>query len=175
MWSTVSQVNIPNPSVGSCKDGALGDFSGGPGVKAPPSNSEYTGSIPGRGIKIPHASGQRSPQALKQPMNPLATTKTQCSQIYINNFKKRWSPRYCSQRMLKKRKPYPDLNGPPLSLLSLTDTWGYWSQLQASCWGTASDQSQEISTQTQSIAQPRDRLSRSSRGNLERHPEYSST
>ena len=85
----MSKVNTSNPSVESCKDGALGDFSGGPVVKAPPSNAGDTGSIPGRGIKIPHASGQRSPQALKQPMNPFATTKTQCSQIYINNLKKK--------------------------------------------------------------------------------------
>ena len=31
------------------------DFPGGPVVKTPPSNEGGTGSIPGRGTKIPHA------------------------------------------------------------------------------------------------------------------------
>ena len=34
------------------------DFPGGPVVKNPPSNAGGTGSIPGRGAEIPHASGQ---------------------------------------------------------------------------------------------------------------------
>ena len=38
-----------------------GEFSGGPVVKKPPSNAGDSGSIPGRGTKIPHASGQLSP------------------------------------------------------------------------------------------------------------------
>ena len=38
----------------------LGDFPGGPMVKNLPSNTEDTGSIPGQGIKIPHAKGQLS-------------------------------------------------------------------------------------------------------------------
>ena len=36
-------------------------FSGGPMVKNPPSNAGDTGSIPGPGTKIPHATGQLSP------------------------------------------------------------------------------------------------------------------
>ncbi|XP_054945519.1 uncharacterized protein [Physeter macrocephalus] len=39
----------------------LWDFPGGPVVKNPPSNAGGSGSIPGRGTKIPHASGQLSP------------------------------------------------------------------------------------------------------------------
>ena len=35
----------------------------GPVVKNPPSNAGDTGSIPGRGTKIPHATGQLSPCA----------------------------------------------------------------------------------------------------------------
>ena len=34
------------------------DFPSGPVVKNPPSNAEDTGSILGRGTKIPHAAGQ---------------------------------------------------------------------------------------------------------------------
>ena len=37
------------------------DFPGGPVVKNPPSNAGDVSSIPGRGIKIPHATGQLSP------------------------------------------------------------------------------------------------------------------
>ena len=39
------------------------DFPGGPAVKNPPSNAGDAGSIPGRGTKIPHATGQLSPRA----------------------------------------------------------------------------------------------------------------
>ena len=39
------------------------DFPGGPVVKNPPSNAGDVGSIPGRGTKIPHATGQLSPRA----------------------------------------------------------------------------------------------------------------
>ena len=39
------------------------DFPGGPVVKNLPSNAGDMGSIPGRGIKIPHAVGQLSPCA----------------------------------------------------------------------------------------------------------------
>ena len=35
-----------------------GDFPGGPMVKNPPSNAGDAGSIPHRGTKIPHATGQ---------------------------------------------------------------------------------------------------------------------
>ena len=38
----------------------LGDFPGGPVVKNPPSNAGDVGSIPGRGTKIPHATGHLS-------------------------------------------------------------------------------------------------------------------
>ena len=49
-----------------------GDFPGSLAVKNLPSNAGDAGSIPGRGIKIPHAAEQLSPHA---------ETKTQCSQI----------------------------------------------------------------------------------------------
>ena len=39
------------------------DFPGGPVVKNPPSNAGDAGSIPGRGTKIPRATGQLSPSA----------------------------------------------------------------------------------------------------------------
>ena len=38
----------------------LGDFPGGPVVKTLPSNAGGAGSIPGRGAKIPHASGPKN-------------------------------------------------------------------------------------------------------------------
>ena len=40
-----------------------GDFPGGPVVENPSCNSGDTGSIPGRGSKIPHAAGQLSLRA----------------------------------------------------------------------------------------------------------------
>ena len=50
-----------------------GDFPGGPVVKNPPSNAGDTGSIPGQGTKIPHATGQLSPHATTaEPMHPVA-------------------------------------------------------------------------------------------------------
>ena len=39
------------------------DFSGGPVVKNPSCNAGDAGSIPGRGTRIPHATGQLSPRA----------------------------------------------------------------------------------------------------------------
>ena len=39
------------------------DFPGGPVVKNLPSNAGNTGSIPGQGTKIPHATGKLSPGA----------------------------------------------------------------------------------------------------------------
>ena len=39
------------------------DLPGGPVVRNPPSNAGDTGSIPGGGTKIPHASGQLIPHA----------------------------------------------------------------------------------------------------------------
>ena len=41
------------------------DFPAGPVVKNPPSNAGHVGSIPGQGTKIPHATGQLSPQATR--------------------------------------------------------------------------------------------------------------
>ena len=38
----------------------LGDFPGGPVVKASPSNAGGVGSIPGQGVKIPYASQLRN-------------------------------------------------------------------------------------------------------------------
>ena len=46
---------------------SLGDFPGSPVVESPPSNAGDEGSIPGRGIKIPHAARQ---------LSPCTTTKT---------------------------------------------------------------------------------------------------
>ena len=37
------------------------DFPGGPVVKNPPSNAGDAGSIPGKGTRIPHATGQLGP------------------------------------------------------------------------------------------------------------------
>ena len=45
-----------------------GDFPGGPEVKNPPSSAGDMGSIPGRGTKIPHATGQLSPRATTREM-----------------------------------------------------------------------------------------------------------
>ena len=49
------------------------DFPGGPVVKNLPSNAEDEGSIPGRGIKIPYATGQLSPRATTT--EPRASTR----------------------------------------------------------------------------------------------------
>ena len=43
------------------KNGTEEDFPGGPVVKSSPSNAANSGSIPGRGTKIPHPVGQLSP------------------------------------------------------------------------------------------------------------------
>ena len=48
-----------------------GDFPGSPVVKNLPSNTGDSGSIPGRGTKIPHAAGQLRPRA--------TTTESECS------------------------------------------------------------------------------------------------
>ena len=53
--SKVSQIN--------CYSNELRDLPGGPVVKNSPSNAENVGSIPGRGIKIPYATGQLSSHA----------------------------------------------------------------------------------------------------------------
>ena len=44
-----------------------GDFPGGPVVKNPPSSAGDVGSIPGRGIKIPHAVEQVTGPQLESP------------------------------------------------------------------------------------------------------------
>ena len=59
----------------------LGGFPDGPVVKNPPSNPGDTGSISGRGTKIPHAMGQTSWR--KQLLSPHAATKTRHSQTNI--------------------------------------------------------------------------------------------
>ena len=41
--------------------GGTGGFPGGPVVKNPPSSAGDTGSNPGRGSRIPHATGQLCP------------------------------------------------------------------------------------------------------------------
>ena len=51
----------------------LGDFPGGPVVKNPPSSVGDGSSIPGRGTKIPHATGQLSPRtATTEPVSSRA-------------------------------------------------------------------------------------------------------
>ena len=62
-----------------------GDFPGGPVVKNPPSNAGDVGSIPGQGIKIPHAVGQLSLRAttaelarLSEKARMLQTTEPTC-------------------------------------------------------------------------------------------------
>ena len=46
-----------------------GNFPGGPVVNNPPCNAGDTGSVPGRGTKIPHATGQLRPQtAVTEPV-----------------------------------------------------------------------------------------------------------
>ena len=42
---------------------AMGDFPGGPVVKNPPPSEGNSGSIPGQGTEIPHATGQLCPPA----------------------------------------------------------------------------------------------------------------
>ena len=63
-----------------------GDFPGGPVVKNLPSNAGDTGSIPGQGTKIPHATWQLSPRAtttelmrLKKRACMPQTTEPTCS------------------------------------------------------------------------------------------------
>ena len=74
------------------------EFSGGPVVKNQPSDAEDIGSIPGWGIKIPHATGQQSLCiATAEPVRftvsalqwkiPHATTKIQHSQREKEIFK----------------------------------------------------------------------------------------
>ena len=47
------------------------DFPGGPVVRNPPYSAGDTGSIPGQGTKIPHATGQLSPRATTtEPSRP---------------------------------------------------------------------------------------------------------
>ena len=62
----------------------LGAFPGRPVVKTLPSNAEGVGSIPGRGAKIPHASGPKN-QNIKQKQ-------------YCNKFNKDF------KKKLKKKK-----------------------------------------------------------------------
>ena len=56
------------------------DFPGGPVVKNPPSNAGNAGSITGRGIKIPHAAGQLSPDT--------ATTEPARSRAHVPQLEK---------------------------------------------------------------------------------------
>ena len=46
-----------------------GHFPGGPVVKTSPSNAGGVGSIPGLGANIPHASGQKNKNKIKQKQN----------------------------------------------------------------------------------------------------------
>ena len=68
----------------------FGDCPGGPVAKNLSCNAGDAGSIPGQGMKIPHAMGQLSPRAtttepVPQLESPHAATKTQHNQkIRIN-------------------------------------------------------------------------------------------
>ena len=55
------------------------DFPGGPVDKNPPSNAGNSGSIPGQGTKIPHATALLSPPGTTKIS--CAAIKTRCSQI----------------------------------------------------------------------------------------------
>ena len=50
---------------------------GGPVVMNPPANAGDVGSIPGRGTKIPHASGQLSPCAITTEAHVLRVLEQQ--------------------------------------------------------------------------------------------------
>ena len=78
MWN-VLQDNWPSLFKGSLsqKEGDCSrikrltrDFPGGPVVKNPPSNAGDTSLIPGRGTRIPHATGQLSPHATTRERKP---------------------------------------------------------------------------------------------------------
>ena len=56
-----------------------------PVVKNPPGNAGDTGSLPGWGIKIPHAVGQLSPCAQLERLS--ATTKIRVLQLRMNTAK----------------------------------------------------------------------------------------
>ena len=64
------------------------DFPGGPVVENPPSNAGDVGSLPGRGTKIPHATGQLSLCA--------ATTEPACSRAHVPQLER--SPMCCNER-----------------------------------------------------------------------------
>ena len=62
------------------------DVPGGPTVKNPPCSSGDSGSVPGRGTKVPYAKEQLSPRATARESTPLnkraeGHTKTQRSQV----------------------------------------------------------------------------------------------
>ena len=73
----VCDVQRVTPCLSPKESGARG-FPDGPVVKNLPCNAEVTGSISGRGTKIPHASGQLSPsppQAEKHKQTKAARCK----------------------------------------------------------------------------------------------------
>ena len=96
-WSKTAAIS-KNPNVGSpssywplhifiswsipVKGSPEWDFPGGPVVKNPPSKAGDVGSIPGRGTKIPHASG---------PLSPRASTREPACHNY--RAYRLWSPR----------------------------------------------------------------------------------
>ena len=61
------------------KQTIYGDFPGGPMVNNPHCNAGDTGSISGRGTKIPHTVGQLSPCATTRERLGAATTDSVCS------------------------------------------------------------------------------------------------
>ena len=63
-------------------------------VKNPPSNAGDTGSIPGRGAKIPHATGQLSLRT--------ATTESTCSGAYAQQLER--SPRAAVKSLCAAKK-----------------------------------------------------------------------
>ena len=56
------------------------DFPGGPVVRNLPSNAGNLGLIPGRGTKIPHATGQLSPHALEPARTRTRETPVCCNE-----------------------------------------------------------------------------------------------
>ena len=63
----------------------VGDFPGVPVVKNQPSNVKDVGSIPGRGTKIPHATGQLSLRATMETQHSQKKPKLLATSIFLEN------------------------------------------------------------------------------------------
>ena len=84
------------------------DFPGGPVVKNPPTNATDSGSIPGRGTKIPHAMGQLS---LRSATTEPAHSGAHVPQLERSPCTAMKSPCTATKRscMLQRRSPMPQL------------------------------------------------------------------